>query len=217
MQWQALTRCFGAPITIHATFQRLSDSGFFANFFMESLEECDQKIGLDLARRTGDCAHVKSPLGKLTVGPSPVDRKKQGSKRSIVTDGDGIMLACIVAGGNRNDAKLLDATLDSVPEQYQANGHDQIWLNAIYDTRECRNICFYHNLRSQISPHPRRKHIEPVRSIQKGVRLVVERTHSFCNRFRRLLVRFDKPTENHRAFIYFAASINTFSKVRVSG
>lgn len=217
MQWQALPGCFAPSSTVHAAFQRLNDLGFFENYWLEGLEEYDNTRGLDLAKRAGDCVHIKSPLGDDAVGPSPVDRSKQGTKRSIVTDGNGILLGCVVAAGNRNDAKLLDATLESIPSQYRSKGGDQLWLDAIYDTNESRTVCFKHNIRPQISPNPRKKKVEPVRHIQAGVRWVVERTHSWINRFRRLFVRYDKLAENHTALIKFAATSHLFARLRVSG
>jgi len=217
MQWQALPLCFGPSSTVHAAFQRFNDLGFFDNYWLEGLEEYDKERGLDLAKKVGDCVHIKSPLGTDAVGPSPVDRSKQGTKRSIITDGNGILLGCVIAAGNRNDAKLLDATLASIPTQYQSKGGDQLWLDAIYDTKEVNTICLMHNIRPQISPKPCKKRIEPVRPIQTGVRWVVERTHSWINRFRRLFIRYDKFAENHVAFIKFAAASHLFARLRVSG
>jgi transposase len=217
MQWQSLPRCFGPSSTIHAAFQRLNDLGFFENYWLEGLEEYDKNKGLDLTKKTGDCVHIKCPIGTDGVGPSPVDRSKQGTKRSIITDGSGILLGCVIAPGNRNDAKLLHATLASIPSQYQSQGNDRLWLDAIYDTTESRTVCFIHKVRPQISPNPRKKKIEPVRPIQRGVRWVVERTHSWINRFRRLFVRYDKSAENYLAFVKFAAAAHLFARLRVSG
>lgn len=217
IQWNALPRCFGSASTIHDSFQRLSDLGFFDNFWIGGLEEYHEKIGLDLHKKVADCSHVKSPIGKDSVGPSPVDRRKQGTKRSILTDGNGILLGCFIAGGNRNDTKLLQATIESIPAQFHSDGSHQLWLDAIYDTEECRVICFMHKLRPRISPNPRKKIIEPVRPIQKGVRWVVERTHSWINRFRRIFVRYDKSTDSYLSFIKFAATTVIFSKIGVSG
>jgi putative transposase len=217
VQWNALPHCFGPSSTVHGAFQRLNDLGFFDNFLIEGLETYNTEIGLDLKRKVGDCVHIKSPIGFNEVGPSPVDRRKQGTKRSIITDGNGILLSCVIAGGNRNDAKLLNKTLEEIPMQFQSQGKDSIWLDAIYDTNEVRTTLFMHNIRPQISPNPRKKKIEPVRMIEKGVRWVVERTHSWINRFRRLFVRYDKCAENYLAYVKLAATTNLFSRLRVSG
>jgi putative transposase len=217
IQWNGLPKCFGSSSTIHAAFQRLLDLGFFENFMLAGLEEYHQKIGLDLKRKVGDCAHIKSPIGKDHVGPSPVDRRKNGTKRSMITDGNGILLSCVLAGGNRNDAKLLKKTMQDIPDQFQSDGSHQLWLDAIYDTKEVRQTCFAYKHIPRISPNPRSKKVEPVRPITDKVRWVVERSHSWINRFRRLFTRYDKSGENYVAFIKFAATSLVFAKLGVSG
>lgn len=41
----------------------------------------------------------------------------------------------------------------------------------------------------------------------KARRWVVERTHSWMNRFRRILIRWDKHVENYIAFLHFACAL----------
>jgi len=48
------------------------------------------------------------------TGANPTDRGKQGTKRSLLTDGAGIPLALVVDGANRHDVRLLSATLDGL-------------------------------------------------------------------------------------------------------
>ena len=48
------------------------------------------------------------------AGKSPVDRGKQGTKRSLLTDGTGIPLGCVSAPANRHDSPLLRPTLDKL-------------------------------------------------------------------------------------------------------
>ena len=48
-------------------------------------------------------------------------------------------------------------------------------------------------------------------------RWVVERTHSWLNRSRRLLVRWEKKAENYLAFIRLACAQLIFFKITVSG
>ena len=49
----------------------------------------DKMIGVDLANLVVDGCSVKAPCGGEAAGPSPVDRGKQGTKRSVLTDGAG--------------------------------------------------------------------------------------------------------------------------------
>ena len=48
-------------------------------------------------------------------------------------------------------------------------------------------------------------------------RWVVERTHAWINRSRRLLVRWEKKAENYLAFVQLACAHLIFSKLPVSG
>jgi Transposase DDE domain len=54
------------------------------------------------------------PFGGEATGSTPTDRGKGGTKRSVLTEGQGIPLAVVVAGANRHDMKLLADTLDAV-------------------------------------------------------------------------------------------------------
>jgi len=49
----------------------------------------------------------------------------------------------------------------------------------------------------------------------KARRWVVEVTHSWFNRFRKLLVRYEKLTETHEALLHMAAAIIAFRKIGV--
>ncbi len=52
-------------------------------------------------------------MGKKT-GPNPTDRAKKGTKRSVLTDAQGIPLALAVDGANRNDHKMARETLEHI-------------------------------------------------------------------------------------------------------
>ena len=48
-------------------------------------------------------------------------------------------------------------------------------------------------------------------------RWVVERTHSWMNRFRRILIRWEKKSENYCAMLHFVCAIITFRTTGLSG
>ena len=73
----------------------------------------------------------KAPRGGQKAGKSPVDRGKQGIKRSVAVDAEGIPLGVIAAPANRHDSPLLSETLDAVGElPEQASVH----LDRAYDS-----------------------------------------------------------------------------------
>jgi putative transposase len=51
----------------------------------------------------------------------------------------------------------------------------------------------------------------------KARRWVVERAHSWMNRFRRLLIRWDKKPENYLAFLHFACGLIAFRAAGLFG
>jgi len=51
----------------------------------------------------------------------------------------------------------------------------------------------------------------------KARRWVVERTHSWLNRFRRVLIRWDKKVENYLAFLHFACALIAFRAAGLFG
>ena len=51
----------------------------------------------------------------------------------------------------------------------------------------------------------------------KARRWVVERAHSWMNRFRRLLIRWDKKPQNYLAFLHFACGLIAFRAAGLFG
>jgi transposase len=62
----------------------------------------DRMLGLELDQLAVDGCTTKAPCGGQTAGPSPVDRRKQGLKRSMVTDAGGIPLGAVPAPANHH-------------------------------------------------------------------------------------------------------------------
>jgi len=80
------------------------------------LEAYDRIIGLELSDVAVDCCITKAPCGSDKAGRSPVDRGKQGIKRSTVVDANGIPLGTVAAPANRHDSPLLGETLDTLEQ-----------------------------------------------------------------------------------------------------
>lgn len=158
-------------------------------------------IGLDLANLVIDGCIVKAPLGGEVAGRSPVDRGKQGTKRSVMVDGKGIPLGVVVAGANRHDSPLLEPTLGKrawfgpwLPEQITVH------LDAGYDSGKTRDLidgmCCDYVISKKGTP------------LHTGARWVVERTNSWHNRgFRKLHICTERRVRVIEAFIALANAI----------
>jgi putative transposase len=144
--------------------------------------------------------------GDLT-GPNPTDRAKRGVKRSLLTDGNGIPLAATIAGANRNDCKLLVSTLDSIllrgPRGPRRPKH--VCLDKGYDHRFVAEAV---RARSG-TPHIRHRDEPPLIGRVRGRarRWVVERTGSWLNRFRCLLVRWERLAVNHLGLLHLGCAL----------
>ncbi len=119
----------------------------------------------------------------------------------------------MVAGANTNDFKLVQQTFDAVPVKRPKPTRRRrlnLCLDAGYDCQQVRTW----GVRRGFTLHvrPRRPPAQPPKkSRRKKVRRwVVERSHSFLHRFRRLLVRWEKREDTYLAMLHLAMGIVTW-------
>ena len=133
---------------------------------------------------------------------------KKGSKRSLLVDGAGVPLSLIVSGANRHDVKLLAVTLDSivvVRPKTSRRRRQNLCADKGYAGRPAAQAMQQRGYTPQV-----RQRGEEARACRKGQRArrwVVERTHSWFNRFRKLLVRYEKTAANFLALLQCAAAL----------
>ena len=143
-QWEALKETeLCAKSTAHDRFQEWVAAGVFLLLWQAGVEQFDELQGIDWNWLSMDGAMTKAPLGGDKTGPNPTDRAKRGVKRSLLTEGHGVPVGLTVAGANRNDMKLLRATIESLvverpqPTEEQPQG---MCLDKGYDYEEVRDI-----------------------------------------------------------------------------
>jgi hypothetical protein len=158
-----------------------------------ALEAYDRMIGLELGDLAVDGCVTKAPGGGEVAGRSPVDRGKQGLKRSVVTDGHGIPLHLVAAGANRHDAPLLGPTLAGLDKLDGLPDDVTVHLDRGYDGGPTRALLDALGLDGAIA----RKGVPA--PIQAGSRWVVERTHQWMNGYGKLR----RCTEKRRAVVDF--------------
>ena len=140
----------------------------------------DQLFGLELTHLAVDGCTTKAPCGGQVAGPSPVDRRKQGLKRSVATEAAGIPLVALPAPANHRDDGLFAATLDAIGAVGPLPAQPVVHLDAGYDYQPCRQVLTTRGMVGQIAtrgiPAP----------IQAGRRWVIERTHAWANQYGKL-------------------------------
>ena len=153
------------------------------------------------------------------MGPNPTDRAKGGVKRSVLCDGSGIPLGVAIDGANTHDIKLFLDTLLSVPIDWPdatAEAPQHMCLDAAYDATWLKQQLLDWDLVPHVVSRGAEKKAKRKNPNKKARRWVVERLHSWLNRFRRILVRWEKKVQNFQAMLHFAFSLILFRSARLS-
>jgi putative transposase len=139
------------------------------------------------------------------VGKNPTDRGKLGTKRSVLTDGGGIPIGLAVEGANRNDFKMARATLASIPIARPAPTPDKLQgmcLDQGDDFDEVRDRLAEFGFTAHSRARGEEAKALKQEAGDKARRWVVERTHRWRHRFRRVLIRWDKNLRNDLGFLH---------------
>jgi putative transposase len=155
----------------------------------------------DGSRPTPACARHRRE-GKKT-GPTPTDRAKSGTQRHVLTEAGGVPVALAASAANEHDKWGLGALLDSRLVRPECGTEQHLFLYKGYDYEDTR--CDVE--RRRYVPHVRSRGEERRRCKrgEKPRRWVVERTHSWFNRFRKPLIRRQGLTGD--LFASFAAAV----------
>ncbi|WP_316738468.1 transposase [Streptomyces mirabilis] len=78
-------------------------SGVFDQLHRILLSELNAPGELDWSRACVDGSHIRAKRGGADTAPSPVDRRKTGSKHHLICDGRGTPFKVITTAANVND------------------------------------------------------------------------------------------------------------------
>jgi putative transposase len=220
IQWKALPRYLAAGSSAHDRFQEWQGAGVLHRLWQAGPLKYDAVKGIAWEWQAMDDALTKAPLGGAATDPHPTDRAKSGTKRCLLTEGGGIPLAVTVEGANRHDMKMAQSTLDGIvlerpeptPEKPQ-----HLCLDKGFDYEAVRELVaarqYIAHIRSRGEEAQAKREIPGYRAR----RWVVERTHSWLNRFRRLLIRWEKKVENYLAMLELACAFIALRAAEVFG
>jgi transposase len=193
--------------TIRARRDEWIRAGVFAKLKHAALDAYDRIAGLVLEEVLVDGCIAKAPGGGQGAGRSPVDRGKQGRKRSVLTDGTGIPLGRVLAPAARHDSPLLAPTLDKLGELGPLPGAIRVHLDAGYDSGKTRDELAGRGMTGQTA---RRGVKAPV---QAGQRWPVERTNAWHNNYTRLARCYERRENVIDAFFDLADAIITLRRL----
>ena len=135
-----------------------------------------------------------------------------GTKRHVLTDQRGIPVSVVITSANTHDMKAATETLDSVIVERPLKKQN-LCLDKGYDYPEIERESTKRRYVPHIRHRGEEKELIKLRyySAKRGV--VIERTNSWHNRFRKLLVRYEKKSENYLALVCLACCIIVYRRI----
>ena len=189
--------------TIRRRVHAWADAGLTETLHGLVLAQFDRMIGLDLEDIVVDGCITKAPCGGEKAGRSPVDRGKQGLKRSTLTDANGIPLHIVSAGANRHDAPVLAPSLAGLTGFTPLAAATTIHLDRGYGGAPTRRLLDDLGITGVIAqkgvPAP----------LQVGNRWVVERTQSWMNGYGNLRRCTERTGVVVDFYLFLAAALTT--------
>jgi putative transposase len=131
----------------------------------------------------------------------------------LLTEASGVPIGLAIDGANRHDSKMVKATIESIaierpePTEQEPQGMP---LDKAYDSDEVRGLAKEFGYTAHIRARGEEAQAIKHEAGFKARRWVVERTHSWMNRFRRILTRWEKKPENYLGLLHFVCAIITF-------
>ncbi len=129
-------------------------------------------------------------------------------------------LGVVIDGANRHDMRLVRATIEHIVVERPEATEEQpqgMCLDKGYDYDEVRAVLAEFGFTAHIRSRGEEAKELARDAGKRARRWVVERSHSWLNRFRRLLVRWEKKPEHYLAFLHFACALIAFRAAGLFG
>ena len=138
----------------------------------------------------------------------------------MLTDAKGIPLSITADGANRHDVKMARPTIQNiqVKRPKPTCKHKQnLCLDAAYVGDEVQELAKEFGFTLHVRPRGEEAKLIKKKARFKARRWVVERTISWLNRFRGILIRWTKKAETYIAMLHLACGIITWRATGLLG
>jgi transposase len=201
---------YGSGQTCWRRLERWQQAGGFDQLHRILLSEVNAAGELDWSRACVDGSHIRAKKGV----PTPVDRRKTGSKHHLICDGHGTPLKVITTAANVNDVTQTLALVDGAPSVAGRPGRPRKRPEALLGDKGYDSDPNRAELRKRrILPVISRKGTPNIQGMGK-LRYVVEQTFALLHHFKRLAVRWERRTELHDAFVSLACSLICWRRLK---
>src|SRR5829696_8799831 len=196
--------------TAHRRLRAWEEAGIWDRLHADLLAALKRAGKLDPDTVIIDGVTVRACGGGEATGPSPVDRRKKGTKHTLMVDRHGAPLAIRTAPANATDHRQIIPLVLDFPTVTGKPGRpkdlpDELYADRGYDSDSTRWILAWLG----IEPHIAKRRTAHGSGLGK-VRWVVERTISWLKGLRRLRIRYDRLAVMQDAWDTLAACVICF-------
>jgi len=133
-----------------------------------------------------------------------------------LTEASGVPIGLAVDGANRHDSKMVEATIKSIavkrPKATKAKPQGMC-LDKGYDYDSVRDLVKEFGYTAHVKARGEEAQAIKRQAGCKARRWVVERTHSWMNRFRRILTRWEKKAANYLGLLHLVCAMITLEQL----
>lgn len=125
-----------------------------------------------------------------------------------------------IDGANRHDSKMVANTVESIPvprPEPTRKAPQGLCLDKGYDYDRVRDLVREFGYTAHIRARGEEAQAIKREAGFKARRWVVERTHSWMNRFRRILTRWEKKAANYLGLLHLVCAIITYRAISLLG
>lgn len=207
-RWKDVPREMGCcGETARTRMQAWESAGIWDQLHRLLLTMLRQENELHLDTVIIDTTQVRAFGGGDATGPSPVDRRKKGTKYTLLVDRDGVPLVIRAVPANRSDHLEILPAVTSFPVVGGKPGRPRthpkkLYADAGFDCEATRSILRWLG----IEPHIRHRN-SPHGSHLGRIRWVVERTISWIKGLRRMRLRYDRSSISIDAWTTIAVAV----------
>jgi len=132
-----------------------------------------------------------------------------------LVDGRGVPLSLVVTGANRHDVTQLELVLEEIIIERPVDIEQNLCADKAYSGQPALDVIISKGYVPHVKKRGEEIHEKKDNPNWKARRWVVEVSHSWFNRFRKILVRYEKLSDTYMALLHMAAAIIAYRKVGI--
>lgn len=214
-RWQEVPLELGCSgRTAHRRLREWETLGIWDRLHVHLLSLLKKAGQLELQIAIVDSVTVRAFGGGEETGPSPVDRRKLGTKHTLMVDRNGVPIAIRMAPANASDHTQILPIVLAFPRIGGSPGRpkelpDAVYTDRGYDSDDTRALLRWLG----VEPFIAKRKTAHGSGLGK-VRWVVERTIGWLKGFRRMRVRYERLSIMQEAWNTLAAAAICFRMIR---